>query len=112
MIDTAKKVIGLFIRIVIVTFCFIMDVKVKADVMVEAISGQVEFESNHEILNQEQRLPFKVVDTTQFDVQTFENGSTRLKLDDKKVGMTHGSLFSVEKDGTALFSKGEIFFSF
>src|SRR4051812_43908758 len=108
-IETCKNMIGFFVRVFIITFCFVMDVKVKADVLVEAVSGRVEFESNHKILKSPQKVPFKLVEPKEFDVQTFENATTRFKIDEKKIGMAPLSLFSFEKDAKSQFAKGEIY---
>jgi len=89
-----KKIIGFFIRAFIVTLCFIVDVKVHADIVVEAVNGQVEIEH----------------DSRNVDVQTYE-GSTRFILDDKKVGVERGSIFSVDKTGDGQLSSGNIFLS-
>jgi hypothetical protein len=89
-----KRAIGFFIRAFIVTFCFIVDIKVHADIVVEAVNGQVDIEH----------------DARNLDVNTFD-GSTRFALDDKKVGVEKGSVFSVDKSGDGQLSNGNIFLS-
>jgi hypothetical protein len=89
-----RRVFGFFIRAFIVTFCFIVDVKVHADIVVEAVSGQVDIENNVHDVN----------------VNTFD-GSTRFALDDKKIGVEKGSIFSIDKNGDGQLSSGSIFLS-
>lgn len=89
-----RKVIGFFIRAFIVTFCFIVDIKVHADVIVEAVNGQVDIEHSARSL----------------DVNTFD-GSTRFVLDDKRIGIEKGSIFSVDKTGDGQLAGGNLFLS-
>jgi hypothetical protein len=96
----------------IVALCFIMDVKVKADVIVEAVRGQAEIEHNHELVKADAlaKLPTQL-DGGDFDVETFDSGTVRLSVGSNRVGLAQQSILAILKDQTVSFAKGRAFFS-
>jgi hypothetical protein len=111
-VKTCVRCLNIFVRSFIVALCFIIDVKVKADVVVEAVKGQAEFERNHEILSRDRlaKLPSQF-DAQELDVQTFEGGSVRFLLSENRVGMGQSSILSVRKDQIVNFPTGIAFFA-
>ena len=106
------RLLSIFVRSIIVGLCFIIDIKVKADVVVESVKGQAEFERNHEILSADflAKLPSQF-EAQELDVQTFDGGSVRFLMGENHVGMASGSILSVSKDQIVNFAQGKAFFS-
>jgi len=115
IIQNIRSAAAFFFRVFVVTLCFIVDVKVRADVVVEAIDGHVEFFHNDKLLTKGElsKLPLRLKDSQKdrdLDVQALE-GFARFSIDEKTIAVESGSFFSTEKDNMADLSKGAIFIS-
>src|ERR1700733_4804002 len=94
-----KNILGFMIRVFIVAMCFIIDIKVKADIIVESVKGEADLEFNHDMVTPTQllKLPLRLVDSHEFDAQTFNNTILRFSYGEKKIAVGPDALLMVEK---------------
>ncbi len=87
-----RRIFNFLIRVFIVSLSFIIDIRVHADVVIEAVSGKVEMERNAPGIN----------------VQSYA-GSARLIYENKKIGVDRESIFSIDKTGQGQLARGSLF---
>src|SRR4029077_14426755 len=95
--NRVKQILGFMIRVFIVTLCFILDVKVKADVVLETVKGVADLEFNHDMVTSAQlsKLPLRLADPHEFDAETFDNSIVRLSVGEKKIAVGPNGIFSI-----------------
>lgn len=102
---TPFRVFLVFIRVFVIFIAFTIDVKVRADVLIQNSVGQIEFEKDGRLLKPE--IHGKVIEPV--SIQTFAHSVSKIKVNSFFMGLGEQSLASIESAPIVTLAWGTFF---